>query len=78
MLKLNKHSNPTLSVLNVAAMIVALLRKDGVAGYADLLTSLKNSTSEHVGEIYNYALSFLFLVGKIEYLDDIDAIKLMS
>jgi len=76
MLKLDKHTNPSLSVVNVAGLIIDRLRKNGDTHYNELLEALKESASESVKEVYLYALSFLFLVGRIEYISENDTFKL--
>lgn len=78
MLKPDKHTNPTLSVINIAALIIAETRKNEIIGYTDLLNALIKQTSASVKEVYNYALSFLYLLDKIEYLPELDALQLKN
>lgn len=76
MLKLDKHTNLSLSVVNVAGLIIKRLCRNGDTSYNDLLEALKKNTSESVKEVYPYALSFLYLVGRIEYISESDTFKL--
>jgi len=76
MLKPSKHVNPSLTVLNIAGLTIEILRKNDIMAHDALLASLTLRTSESVKEVYHYALSFLHLVGKLEYLPEIDALRL--
>lgn len=76
MLKPLKHSDPSLSILNVAGLIIAALQQNTILAYDDLLVILTGQASAGVKDVYHYALSFLYLVGKIEYLSEIDALRM--
>ena len=76
MLKLRKHTDPSLSVLNIAGLAIEILQQNKILTHDDLLASLTYRTSESVKEVYHYALSFLFLVGKLEYIPEIDALRI--
>lgn len=76
MLKPDKHTNPVLSVINIAGLIIKEIKNDGIVGYNDLLASLKNQTSNSVKNVFHYSLSFLYLLDKIEYIPELDAIRL--
>jgi hypothetical protein len=76
MLKPDKHTNPVLSVINVAGLIIKEIRNDGIVGYNDLLASLKKQTTDSVKSIFHYSLSFLYLMDTIEYIPELDALRL--
>lgn len=76
MLKPDKHTDPTLSVVNIAGLIIEEIKNSDIYGYDDLLNNLINQTSESVKEVFLYSLSFLYLLEKIEYLPDLDALRL--
>ena len=76
MLKPSKHADPSLSILNIAGLMIEILQQNKILSYDDLLASLINRTSEGVKEVYHYALSFLYIVGKIEYIAEIDALRI--
>lgn len=78
MLKPDKHTNPKLSVINVAGLIIAHIKQNDIVGYTDLLNELIQQTSDNVKEIYHYALSFLYLLDKIEYISELDALRLKT
>ncbi len=78
MLKPDKHTNPKLSVINVAGLIIGELKRHEVVSYEELLNNIIRRTGESVKEIFVYANSFLFLLGKIEYIHNLDALKLKN
>lgn len=78
MLKPDKHTNPVLSVINIAGFIIEQIRNDEIVSYDDLLSNLVNQTSESVKDIFLYSLSFLYLLDKIEYIPNLDALKLKT
>ena len=78
MLKPDKHTNPMLSVINIAGLIIGQIRNDEIVTYDDLLSNLVNQTSERVKDIFLYSLSFLYLLDKVEYIPDLDALKLKT
>ena len=76
MLKPSKHADPSLSVLNIAGLTIDILQQNKILTHNDLLASLIHRTSESVKEVYHYALSFLYIVGKVEYIPEIDALRI--
>ncbi len=76
MLKPDKHTNPVLSVVNVAGLIIDQIKTNEIVSYDDLLNKLVNLTSESVKDVFLYAISFLYLLDKIEYIADLDALRM--
>lgn len=76
MLKPDKHTDPLLSVVNVAGLIIKQTKNNEIVGYNDLLNNLINQTSKSVKDVFHYSLSFLYLLDKIEYIPDLDALRL--
>jgi len=76
MLKPDKHTNPVLSVINIAGLIIEQISNNEIVGYDELLSNLVNQTSESVKDVFLYSLSFLYLLDKIEYIPDLDALRL--
>lgn len=76
MLKPDKHTNPVLSVINIAGLIIKQIKSNEIVSYDDLLISMKNQTSDSVKEVFNYSLSFLYLLDKVEYIPELDALRL--
>lgn len=78
MLKWDKHTDPSVSVIYIAGLILEVIKKSEIIEYDALFSILAKKTSNRAKEIYHYALSFLFLVGKIEYVKGIDAVRLVK
>ncbi len=76
MLKPDKHTNPVLSVINIAGLIIKQIKSNEIVSYDDLLISMKNQTSDSVKDVFNYSLSFLYLLDKVEYIPELDALRL--
>jgi hypothetical protein len=75
MLKPDKHTNPELSVVNIAALIIEQIKNNEIISYDDLLINLVNQTSESVKDVFLYSLFFLYLLDKVEYIPDLDALR---
>ena len=75
MLKPDKHTNPVLSTVNIAGLIIEQIRNDEIVSYDDLLSNLVNQTSESVKDVFLYSLSFLYLLDKIEYIPAVDVLR---
>ncbi len=73
-----KHTEPSLSILNVSGIIIEELRRSEIIDYTELYNTLIGKLGPRVREIILYSLSFLFLLGKIEYLIGIDAVRLVK
>ena len=78
MLKPDKHTNPVLSVVNITGLIIEQIKNNEIVSYDDLLNNLINQTSESVKEVFLYSLSFLYLLDKVEYIPDLDALRLRT
>lgn len=76
MIEANKYLDLDLSILNISSKIIKDLQENDVRKYDELLKSLQNELSENVKNVYTASLSFLFLLDKIEYFEDIDAFSL--
>jgi len=76
MLTPDRHTNPALSVVNIAGLIIKEVKNDGIVGYNDLLARLKKQTSDSVKHVFHHSLSFLYLMGTIEYISELDALRL--
>lgn len=74
MLRPTKHSHPDRTVINVAILLLKHLRKRRLEHYSDLQTFAKKAVTG--GEVLLLpALSFLFILGLIEYRPKNDAIE---
>lgn len=73
----NKYLDLNLSVINLGGIILKILNKSGMTKYDDLLGIVIVMKGENAKEMFSPTLSFLFLLGKIQYHKDLDTIELM-
>jgi hypothetical protein len=78
MLKPNKHLDPRFSVIHVGGLILKALKDTGMLTFAELLSILMDKIDVTVKEVYLPSLSFLFLLGKIQYHQKIDSVELIG
>ncbi|GBF44321.1 hypothetical protein LPTSP2_36240 [Leptospira ellinghausenii] len=77
MIKPHKYLNLDLSILNISAFILQDLKKNSILSYNDVINSSINKFGENVKDTIPFALSFLFMLDKIEYLgNELDAFQL--
>jgi len=69
------NMNLKLNLLVVGGEILSVLAKIDEISMSKLLEHLKNIFGEDVSIVWIEALSFLFLLGKIEYVKDQDLIR---
>jgi len=70
-----KYMNLDYSLLNVSAMLIKEFNKQPIISYDELLQITLNKIGKQAKEITPYALNFLFLLGKIEYHNALDAFE---
>lgn len=74
----HKYLNLNLSVLNLGGLILNIIKDDGVIKYNELLDKVMLARGINAKEVFIPTLSFLFLLGKIEYKKDIDTIEFIK
>ena len=74
----HKYLNLDLSVLNTGGLILMFMKELNVMKYDELLDKILLAQGEAAKEVFIPALEFLFLLGKIEYHKNIDAIKIIA
>jgi hypothetical protein len=78
MLKPEKHLDPRYSVIHVGGLILKALKDTGILTFDELLSLLIDETGIKIKEVYLPSLSFLFLLGKVQYHRKIDSFELVS
>lgn len=74
MLRPTKHTHPDRTIVNVALLLLAHLRKRRLDGYSALRNLAKKAVAG--GDVlFLPALNFLFILGLIEYHPKTDAIE---
>jgi len=75
MIKPHKYLDLNLSLLNMGGVILNVIKKDGLIKYDELLERIITLRGENATEVFIPTLSFLYLLGKIEYKQEIDTIE---
>jgi hypothetical protein len=73
----HKYLNLNLSVLNLGGLILNILKQEEAVKYDDLLQRVLLARGGNAKEVFLPTLSFLYLLGKIEYRKDIDTIEFL-
>jgi len=76
MITAHKYLNLDFSVINMSALIIDKLNKNSLLQYDELLGLAVSAYGEKTKETFPYALNFLFLLGKINYLSEFDGFQL--
>lgn len=74
MLRPTKHSHPDRTVINVAMLLLKLLRKRRLERYGDLQIFVKKTVAGGDALLLP-ALSFLFILGLVEYRPKTDSVE---
>jgi len=74
----HKYLDLNLSLLNLGGLILSILKEDGAVKYDELLEKVILARGISAKEVFIPTLSFLFLMGKIEYQKDIDTIEFIK
>lgn len=75
MLKPDKHTDIKYSIVFLSAVMMKEIIDNGIIKYDDLKNNLAGKIGQGITENYEYALSYLYLLGKIEYVETMDSIK---
>jgi hypothetical protein len=78
MIKPYKHLNLDLSVINIGALILKNLKESSIMKYDELLNKIINLKGDDSKYIFLQSLMFLFILGKIEYVNNGDLIVLID
>jgi hypothetical protein len=74
MLTLDKHTNIKYSLIYVSGIVLKTVQNNGIIGYDDLLNTTIKQTGNQAKDIFQFALSFLYLNNKIVYNQKSDSI----
>ena len=74
----HKYLDLNLSVLNLGGIMLNILKEEGAVKYDELLNRVISARGANAKEVFIQTLSFLYLLGKIEYQKDIDTIEFIQ
>ncbi|MCX6077408.1 MAG: hypothetical protein NTW78_11085 [Campylobacterales bacterium] len=77
-LKPSKHTNLRYSIINISATILKILKDNAIVEYSELLELLKLKIGKEVEEVFLLSLSFLYIHKKVEYIKELDSIRLSN
>lgn len=75
MIRPTKYLNLDFSLIKIAAILINEFKEQPVITYDELFGILLDRIGKSGKEIMPYALNFLFLIGKLEYHQAIDAFE---
>ncbi len=75
MLRPDKHTYIKYSIVFLSAVMMKEILENGIIKYDDLKNSLTDKIGKGITENYEYTLSYLYMLGKIEYVETLDSIK---
>lgn len=73
----HKYLDLNLSILNLGGLILAIIKEIGVIKYDELLNRVVLARGDNAKDVFVQTLSFLFILGKIDYQRDIDTIEFL-
>lgn len=71
-----KYTDYNTSIISISAQVIKVLKDNGPMMYNAVLSSVKNSLGEKSKYEFQNALSFLYLLGKLEYSCENDILEL--
>jgi len=74
----HKYLDLNMSLVFLGSIVLVILKEERIIKYNELQEKVISATSENAKNLYNPALSFLYILGKIEYHRDIDSIELIA
>lgn len=74
----HKYLDLNLSILNLGGVILTIIKNEGAVKYDELLERVILARGENAKEVFIPTLSFLYVLGKIEYQRDIDTIEFIK
>lgn len=74
MLLPNRFSNLKFSLINITALVIDYLLQEQKATIDDLLSHLKNFSSDFERDDVSRAVTFLYALGKVEYSENKDQV----
>jgi hypothetical protein len=75
MIKPDRHTNPDTSVINIGSYIITQLNSFYDISYDDLMDKVIENLGKGAKENYPYAINFLYIIGKIQYLEKTDSFR---
>ena len=75
MLRPDKHTDIRYSVIYLSGIIMKVIQESGIIKYDELKNAVIQKTGSKANENFELALSFLYLIDKINYQKELDSLK---
>jgi hypothetical protein len=70
----DKHTNIKFSLIYISGIVLKTVQNNGIIRYDELLNTTIKQTGSQAKDIFQFALSFLYLNNKIVYNQKLDSI----
>ena len=74
----HKYLDLNLSLLSMGGLILSILKEEKLVKYDELLEKVILARGMNAKNVFIPALSFLYIIGKIDYRKDIDTIEYIT
>lgn len=74
----HKYLDLNLSLLNLGGLILKILKEEGAIKHDELLEKVTLVRGDSAKDVFIPTLSFLYILGKIEYQREIDTIEFIK
>ena len=78
MIKPAKHMNLDLSLIRISALLLKRLYKKRIISIDDALSRLQQKVGEDASIVFMPALTFLYILGKVEYHQHNDSLEYLE
>lgn len=74
----DKHTNIKYSVVYISGIMMNEVKANGIIRYIDLHNFIITKIGIQAKEVFELSISFLFLIGKIQYNEKLDSILIIE
>lgn len=74
----DKHTNIKYSVVYISGIMMNEVKSNGIIRYIDLHNFIITKIGIQAKEVFELSISFLFLLGKIQYNEKLDSILIIE
>lgn len=74
----HKYLDLNLSLLNLGGVVLNIIKEEGAVKYDELLERVILARGSGAKEVFIPTLSFLYIIGKIDYQKEIDTIEFIK
>jgi len=74
----DKHTNIRYSVIYISGVMMNEIKINGIIKYSDLQDVILMKIGKQAKEVFEFAISFLYLIGKVEYNEKLDSIIMLD